>query len=55
MKAFTEDDREAIVELYNASVELLNRLEADKDVIAKDLWVSERNKLATAVIKVRGK
>ena len=41
-------------ELYDAAVGLLNRLEADKDVITKDWWASERNKLATAIIKIRG-
>ena len=47
-------DADAAQELYDAAVELLNRLEADKDVITKDWWVSERNKLATAIIKIRG-
>ena len=47
-------DADVAQELYDAAVELLNRLEADKDVITKDWWVSERNKLATAIIKIRG-
>ena len=47
-------DADAAQELYDASVELLNRLEADKDIITKDWWASERNKLATAIIKIRG-
>ena len=46
-------DADVAQELYDASVELLNRLEADKDIITKDWWVSERNKLATAIIKIR--
>lgn len=47
-------DADMAQELYDTAVELLNRLEADKDVITKDWWVSERNKLATAIIKIRG-
>ena len=47
-------DADTAQELYDAAVELLKWLDADKDVITKDWWVSERNRLATAIIKIRG-
>jgi len=47
-------DADMAQQLYDAAVELLNRLEADKDVVGKGWWVSERNKLATVIIKIRG-
>ena len=47
-------DADMAQDLYDAAVELLNQLEADRDIVAKGWWVSERNKLATAIIKIRG-
>jgi hypothetical protein len=40
-------------DLLKAATNLLNRLEADKDVIEKGWWKSERDNLAECIIKER--
>jgi hypothetical protein len=40
-------------DLLKAAINLLNRLEADKDVIEKGWWKGERDALAECIIKER--
>lgn len=42
-------------DLLKAATELLNRLEADKEVIEKGRWKGERDNLAECIIKEREK